>query len=263
MAAHLRLYHSGGGAVVSSLVSFAQKTECLKINRVFLPVKLVYFFYNAGVTSLFPYMPVFMTDLGLTAFQTGIARGAEPLLHVVVGPMWGAICDRFSRHKTILITAIILPAILYFCTQFIPPVPTPWVPLNNSVTMTTLLSRKHPDVRWQQVDDHQDFSDTLDRNLSTTTSSVYSTSTPQTTAAGKTKTDSTLTFALMILLIGSGRFFLSPFTPILDSTVVRMTKEHQCDSRKAKNVCRFRVRLIFPHIRCCYRRICKTLSSVE
>ena len=176
-----------------------------------------------------------MTDLGLSAFQTGIARGAEPLLHVVVGPIWGTISDRFSRHKTILLIALIVPALLYFSTQYIPPVKVtvPWIPLNKSdVAMGTVLSRKHPDVRWHQLHDRQDkSSDTMDSSLAV---EFYKTQNNQTSAFKtaapvKTKTDSTLTFTLMILLIGGGRLFLSPFNPILDSTVVRMTKEHQAD----------------------------------
>ena len=181
-------------------------------------------------------MPVFMTDLGLSTFQTGIARGAEPLLHLLVGPIWGAISDRFSRHKTIMFISLIIPVILYFSAQFVPPakVTMPWVPINKSDVTEILLSRKHSDTNWQQLYHHRQQNNALNINSSTSagfhkSEDNHETLASHTGAPVKQKTDSTLTFLLMILLIGGARLLHSPFIPILDSTVVRMTKEHQGD----------------------------------
>ena len=188
-------------------------------------------FCFSGMTSLMPYMAVYMSYLGLTPFQTGIARGAEPLLHVLVGPVWGSISDRYSRHKTIIIMAIVLPAVFYFSTQFVPPVKV--IPVNNSIAMVTWLPREHSGEIVQRNDKYMLHQNILfhslreDSSIETNTQTFDdSVSTSKPTAVPKTKTDSTLTFILMILLISCGRLFVSPFNPILDSTVVRMTKEH-------------------------------------
>ena len=179
-----------------------------------------------------PYMAVYMSYLGLTPFQTGIARGAEPLLHVLVGPIWGSISDRYSRHKTIIIIAIIMPAVFYFSTQFVPPVKV--TPVNNSIAMVTVLPREYSGKIVQRNDNYVEQQNTLLHSLTYLTeiseqTSQGSVSTSKPTSAPRTKTDSTLTFVLMILLISCGRLFVSPFNPILDSTVVRMTKEHCSD----------------------------------
>ena len=209
-----------------------------------------------------PFMAVFMLDLGLTPFQTGIARGAEPLLHLAVGPLWGSLSDRYSRHKTILIMAVVLPAVFYFSTQFVPPVKVTHCNSSFVSEIGDVWTRTHhqiqlkiDDVTIVPVGDGNDTNNARTRNRmgswvdrvhqtqlkidnsvlnqnlqripnDSLSSNGPPTESPSTTKPMKTQTDSTLTFLLMMLLVSGGRLFLSPFNPILDSTVVRMTKEH-------------------------------------
>ncbi|MCZ6597352.1 MAG: MFS transporter [Planctomycetota bacterium] len=61
----------------------------------------------AGMMSFLPFFPTFLRELGLTeraeiAAWTGLVFGAAPFAAAIMGPIWGAIGDRFSRKWMVL-----------------------------------------------------------------------------------------------------------------------------------------------------------------
>ncbi|XP_071489032.1 major facilitator superfamily domain-containing protein 6-like [Diadema antillarum] len=116
----------------------------LRISRALLPVKAVYFTHLAGLSSLVPYLPLFMGQLGLTATQIGLIRGLEPLLALVFTHLWGSIADSFNQHRAVLLTAIGGATVFLFGTFFVPAS----LPLGYS-TLTNVTHR--PSVQTQLV----------------------------------------------------------------------------------------------------------------
>eukprot|EP00057_Strongylocentrotus_purpuratus_P002083 XP_003723809.1 PREDICTED: major facilitator superfamily domain-containing protein 6 [Strongylocentrotus purpuratus] len=92
----------------------------IHINRALLPVKAVYFTHLAGLASLVPYLPLYMSQLGLTATQVGLIRGLEPLLALIFTHLWGSIADSFNTHRAVLLTAIGGATVFLFGTFFVP-----------------------------------------------------------------------------------------------------------------------------------------------
>ncbi|XP_041457236.1 major facilitator superfamily domain-containing protein 6-like [Lytechinus variegatus] len=92
----------------------------LHINRALLPIKAVYFTHLAGLASLVPYLPLYMSQLGLSATQIGLIRGLEPLLALIFTHLWGSIADSFNTHRAVLITAIGGATVFLFGTFFVP-----------------------------------------------------------------------------------------------------------------------------------------------
>ncbi|KAL3880671.1 hypothetical protein ACJMK2_032893 [Sinanodonta woodiana] len=83
------------------------------INRLLLPVKGIYFFFIAAVGDLLPFIPVYMKQLGLSSTETGIIYGVMPFLSFFVRPLFGAVADKFHKHKLILCLCCILTGLFY------------------------------------------------------------------------------------------------------------------------------------------------------
>ncbi|XP_077984491.1 major facilitator superfamily domain-containing protein 6-like [Glandiceps talaboti] len=92
-----------------------------EVNKTFLPIKAVYFFYLSGKAVLPFYLPVFFTQLGLSAVHIGIIFGIEPFIGFVGKPLWGIIADKYNKHKLILLTAMIGAMMFTMACRFIPP----------------------------------------------------------------------------------------------------------------------------------------------
>jgi MFS transporter, DHA1 family, multidrug resistance protein len=55
-----------------------------------------------GFTLVMPFLPLYLTQLGLTdvgdiAFWSGISLGITPLMTAILSPLWGKLSDRFGR----------------------------------------------------------------------------------------------------------------------------------------------------------------------
>nr|KAG5696507.1 hypothetical protein BaRGS_021043 [Batillaria attramentaria] len=68
---------------------------------------------QVGVGSLFPFVSIYMKQLGLTSTETGIIYGTMPFVCFFVRPMVGAIADRWLKHKAVLIVCTLLTALLH------------------------------------------------------------------------------------------------------------------------------------------------------
>lgn len=69
---------------------------------------------------MIPYLPVYFVYLGLDVWQIGIMRGMEPCLVFLLSPVWGAVADKFSKHKPALILALMGSSVFYCSLFFVP-----------------------------------------------------------------------------------------------------------------------------------------------
>ncbi|XP_038063388.1 major facilitator superfamily domain-containing protein 6-A-like [Patiria miniata] len=97
----------------------------MRVNRVLLPFKAVYFFFLAGMSCLIPFLPIYMHQLGLTITETGLIRSLEPAISFIASPVWGSLADKRSKHKLLLIVSLLGSSLLTFALIFVPSSDTP------------------------------------------------------------------------------------------------------------------------------------------
>ena len=90
------------------------------INRMLLPVKAAYFFYYFSFSSIIPFIPIFLRDVGLNAEQAGIIFGTRTLIQFFTGPIWGLMADKKRKHTLFLIIQIVVSSLFMFSSPFIP-----------------------------------------------------------------------------------------------------------------------------------------------
>ena len=76
--------------------SFLGKRFAVKKGLIIM--KLCYFTYNFGAALIFPFIPLQMTDLGLTIEDIGYIYGLYPLITMFSGPISG-ICKLVNSNK--------------------------------------------------------------------------------------------------------------------------------------------------------------------
>ena len=76
------------------------------INKMLLP-KTFYFFYYAAGASLFPFLVLYYSELGLSGQEIGWLIGLKPFTSLFSASLWGGIADATQRHRQILLFAII------------------------------------------------------------------------------------------------------------------------------------------------------------
>ncbi|KAJ8028476.1 Major facilitator superfamily domain-containing protein 6 [Holothuria leucospilota] len=122
------------------------------VNLDFLPIKVVYFLYMAAFACMVPYLPVYFVHLGLTVWQIGIMRGMEPVLVFLLSPVWGAMADKFSKHKFALLLAIVGSGFFYSCILFVPIITRPFTDtVLNNVSYHNGTSNLSVSQCWEQA----------------------------------------------------------------------------------------------------------------
>ncbi|XP_794166.4 major facilitator superfamily domain-containing protein 6 [Strongylocentrotus purpuratus] len=122
MAAPMLIYRRGGGAIIPALISSLKGLNCketLRPNRKFIPFKAVYFLLWSGTVSLIPFLPVYMSYVGLNPVQVGVARGIEPFVGSFSSPLCGSLADKFGMHRFIMVSSIIGTGLLYGSGVFV------------------------------------------------------------------------------------------------------------------------------------------------
>ena len=71
-----------------------------------IPYKLYYFSFFFAHSSLLPYLPLYLKQLGLIARQAGFIVGVRYFLEIF-GVLWGAVADKFKRRKLFVLIAIV------------------------------------------------------------------------------------------------------------------------------------------------------------
>ncbi|XP_053453329.1 major facilitator superfamily domain-containing protein 6 isoform X2 [Nycticebus coucang] len=140
--------------------------HCVKINNDLLISKVFYFFFYSAYGSLYPLLPVYYKQLGMSPSQSGLLVGIRYFIEFCSAPFWGVVADRFKKGKIVLLFSLLCwvlfnlgigfvkPATLR-CVPKIPPTARPTnashqltvLPTNSSVTTFLTVSPKMREKR--------------------------------------------------------------------------------------------------------------------
>ena len=90
------------------------------INMDLLPMKFYYLFFFGARACVGPFLPVFYRYMGMSARQTGVITGLDPLVSFVSKPFWGAVADKGRKHKKVMVVILIVSSLLMFSIVFLP-----------------------------------------------------------------------------------------------------------------------------------------------
>ena len=72
------------------------------------------------MSSLLPYLSVYMKQLGLSPSETAIIYGLMPFLGALVRPVVGGIADKLHQHKAMLMVCCVATGVFHACLLFVP-----------------------------------------------------------------------------------------------------------------------------------------------
>ncbi|XP_028606337.1 major facilitator superfamily domain-containing protein 6 isoform X1 [Podarcis muralis] len=134
--------------------------HCVKVNNDLLISKVFYFFFYAAYGSLYPLLPVYYKQLGMTPSQSGLLVGIRYFIEFCSAPFWGVVADRFKKGKVVLLFSLLCwvlfnlgigfvkPATLRCVPKFPPPVsPTNASHLSTATTQNVSLPSAIPTAR--------------------------------------------------------------------------------------------------------------------
>ena len=92
-----------------------------KINKDLLIYKSFYFFYFGALGSINPYLPVYLRQIGLSAFAVGLLVGVRPIIQLASAPFWTVVADKFKKRKSIFVMSIMAWLIMTISLVFVEP----------------------------------------------------------------------------------------------------------------------------------------------
>lgn len=69
--------------------------------------KIFNFTYFAALAAIYPFLPLYYEDLGLSGGQIGVLIGVFPLMTTASASLWGGLADSTGRHNILLKVAIV------------------------------------------------------------------------------------------------------------------------------------------------------------
>ncbi|XP_074856784.1 major facilitator superfamily domain-containing protein 6 [Carettochelys insculpta] len=120
--------------------------HCVKINNDLLISKVFYFFFYSAYGSLYPLLPVYYKQLGMSPSQSGLLVGIRYFIEFCSAPFWGVVADRFKKGKVVLLFSLLCWILFNLGVGFVrpatlrcvPKVPPPPHPSNASHLSTSL-----------------------------------------------------------------------------------------------------------------------------
>jgi MFS family permease len=70
-------------------------------------LRLLYFLIYGSAAAWFPFLSVYLRQIGLSGFQIGTLASINPAVTVLSQPLWGVIADLWGRRRTLLLTALL------------------------------------------------------------------------------------------------------------------------------------------------------------
>lgn len=102
--------------------------HCVKINNDLLISKVFYFFFYAAYGSLYPLLPVYYKQLGMSPSQSGLLVGIRYFIEFCSAPFWGVVADRFKKGKIVLLFSLLCWVLFNLGIGFVKPATLRCVP---------------------------------------------------------------------------------------------------------------------------------------
>lgn len=126
--------------------------HCVKINNDLLISKVFYFFFYSAYGSLYPLLPVYYKQLGMSPSQSGLLVGIRYFIEFCSAPFWGVVADRFKKGKIVLLFSLLCWVLFNLGIGFvkpatlrcIPKIPPTAHPTNVSHPVTILPMNSSP-----------------------------------------------------------------------------------------------------------------------
>ena len=90
-----------------------------RVNKELLVFKLYYFFLFSALACAKPFLPVFFRHVGMSAEQTGMLLGLQPVARFVGAPLFGGLADKYRKHRAVMLGMCIVSTALFFCLVFV------------------------------------------------------------------------------------------------------------------------------------------------
>jgi MFS family permease len=101
---------------------------CVKINNDLLISKVFYFFFYSAYGSLYPLLPVYYKQLGMSPSQSGLLVGIRYFIEFCSAPFWGVVADRFRKGKIVLLFSLMCWVLFNLGIGFVKPATLRCVP---------------------------------------------------------------------------------------------------------------------------------------
>ncbi|NWX48531.1 MFSD6 protein, partial [Steatornis caripensis] len=102
--------------------------HCIKINNDLLISKVFYFFFYSAYGSLYPLLPVYYKQLGMSPSQSGLLVGIRYFIEFCSAPFWGVVADRFKKGKIVLLFSLLCWVLFNLGIGFVRPATLRCVP---------------------------------------------------------------------------------------------------------------------------------------
>ncbi|NXS51610.1 MFSD6 protein, partial [Brachypteracias leptosomus] len=102
--------------------------HCVKINNDLLISKVFYFFFYSAYGSLYPLLPVYYKQLGMSPSQSGLLVGIRYFIEFCSAPFWGVVADRFKKGKVVLLFSLLCWVLFNLGIGFVRPATLRCVP---------------------------------------------------------------------------------------------------------------------------------------
>lgn len=102
--------------------------HCVKVNNDLLISKVFYFFFYAAYGSLYPLLPVYYKQLGMSPSQSGLLVGIRYFIEFCSAPFWGVVADRFKKGKVVLLFSLLCWVLFNLGVGFVKPATLRCVP---------------------------------------------------------------------------------------------------------------------------------------
>lgn len=75
-------------------------------------LSVYYLFYFAAFGALYPLLPLFLKENGMSGTEIGTIIAIGPVMTVLFQPIWGMICDRYNAQRAVLMVTLLLAGVL-------------------------------------------------------------------------------------------------------------------------------------------------------
>ena len=91
-----------------------------RVNRERLVSKAFYLFYFSAFGSLWPYLALYFKQIFISPKQLGIIVATRSLMQFLFTPIWGALADKFSKCKVVLLIGLASWIVSVFSIGLVP-----------------------------------------------------------------------------------------------------------------------------------------------